>query len=136
MRLPPSALVPQLALAALVGCAAHAGPRPLPARWVRSELVFGLARPDGTLVGADEWEAFVEREIAPRLPAGFTVLEAAGSWRDASGHLLREPARVLLSLHPPGAESSSALDAIRAAWRARFAQEAVLRSDSPAEVSF
>jgi hypothetical protein len=122
-----------LVVVALAGCA---GATARPARWLRTELVFGLARPRGGEVTAAEWQRFVDEEIAPRFPSGFSMLEAAGAWRNAAGTTVREPARVLLILHPINRASDAAIDELRRRYRERFGQESVLRADVPCEISF
>src|SRR5215216_6139779 len=99
--------------------------------WLRTELFFGTAKPDGTAVSAAEWEAFLDAEITPRFPEGLTVLEAAGQWQEADGDIVEERSKVVLLLYPPTAqeESHAEIEAIRAAYERRFGQEAVLRAD-------
>ena len=118
-----------LLLALLAGCAA---PRPA---WMQTDLYFGLTRGDGGEVQPAEFQAFLNEVVTPRFPDGLTVLEARGQWR-AHGQVLREPARMLVVVHPPGPEADAALEAIRADYRRRFAQESVLRVDRPVQVSF
>ena len=56
--------------------------RSLPAN--RSLRLVGLSHEGGPPVSDEEWNAFVRAEIAPRFPAGFTILLAEGHWRDAA----------------------------------------------------
>ena len=85
------ALAVVLLAAVLAGCAAGPG-RTAPASafsaflpagedLMRSELLFGRARPDGTVVTDEEWRAFVDQEVTPRFPDGLTVLPGYGQWR-------------------------------------------------------
>lgn len=112
-------------LLAVSGCAAA------PSCRNHTQLVFGMAIGDGgARVDASAWRDFVETEILPRFPDGFTIMDAEGSWRSAAtGRAVSEPSRVLLVLHPDTADSHGRLDAIAAAYRARFRQESVLRLD-------
>ncbi len=116
----------------LAGCAA------LPAgeRWLRSEVFFGLSRPDGTLVTQAQWQVFMDDVVTPQFPAGLTVIDATGQWRNASGRIDREHSKVLVLLHPPGADSAQRIDAIRAAYRSRFDQEAVMKVTTAVDVVF
>lgn len=126
----PMRTLPLLVLLALLaGCGA---PRPA---WVQTDLYLGLGRADGSVVGADEFQAFLDDAVTPRFPDGLTVIEARGQWRSAGG-VLREPARVLVVVHPPDPATDAALEAIRADYRRRFAQESVLRVDRPVSASF
>ena len=104
--------------------------------WLRTELFFGCAKPDGTAISAAEWEAFLDAEITPRFPEGLTVLEAAGQWQEADGDIIEEHSKVVLLLYPQAAqeESHAEIEAIRAAYEQRFGQEAVLRADEPRPV--
>ena len=99
--------------------------------WLRTDLFFGCAKPDGTAISAAEWEAFLDAEITPRFPEGLTVLEAAGQWQEADGDIIEEHSKVVLLLYPHSAqeESHAEIEAIRAAYERRFGQEAVLRAD-------
>ncbi len=100
-------------------------------RVVDEMLYFGTARPGGT-VGADEWRAFVDEEIAKRLPDGFTTWDALGQSRGATGNVEREDSHVLQVIHAHDASTERALDEVVALYRKRFAQESVLRVRSRA----
>jgi len=103
----------------------------------RLELLFGSTRKDLTPIGEEEWAAFVAAEITPRFPDGLTILTGYGQWRDARGTIVKETSRLLLIWNAPAADSDSRIEAIRAAYKARFGQESVLRADGPAAcVSF
>ena len=83
--------------------------------------------------------AFIERlsgmEVTPRFPDGFTVLSGYGQYRDAAGKIVQEGARMLIVWHAPG-DRNADVEAIREAYKARFVQESVLRSDGANCVSF
>lgn len=104
--------------------------------YVRTELYFGLAKPDGSAVSAAEFQSFVDQDISPRFPAGLTVLDGAGHYRNARGERVEEGTKILVLLYPPSAADSLAVERIRAAYRARFQQESVLRADGQACVSY
>jgi hypothetical protein len=99
--------------------------------WVRTELFFGTAKPDGTAVSEAEWDAFLDAEITPRFPDGLTVLDGAGQWQEADGDIIEERSKVVVLLYPRAAEAEShaEIEAIRTAYEQRFAQESVLRAD-------
>jgi hypothetical protein len=116
----------------LAGCAA-APPCPEGSQAaVLEQLWLGSSRAHGPEVTAQEWSAFVREEIAPRLPQGFTVLEAQGQWRNADGSVAQERTHVLQLLHPDDAGSAAELHQIAGRYRARFDQEAVLHSGQAA----
>jgi hypothetical protein len=115
----------------LVGCAAVSGDR-----WVRSEMYFGLLRPDKTPVTELEWETFVEQVVTPRFPAGLTIFNGAGQWRNSAGHIDREPSKVLVILHPDSESIGAKIDEVRRLYCERFNQEAVMKVTSAARVAF
>jgi hypothetical protein len=127
--------VPPQATPALQGDAA----RPGAARWLRSELYFGIGPvdvPDGG-VGELRGRAFLDREVTPRFPDGLTVFEAYGQWRD-SGQAVpsRLRSRVLVILHEDTPANRAAIDAIRLAWKTATHDQSVLLSSGSVDVSF
>jgi hypothetical protein len=107
--------------------------------WVRTELFFGTARPDGTEVSEAEWNAFLDEEITPRFPDGLTVQTGRGQWFDGET-IVEERSKILILFYPLefASESSAEIEAIRAAYEEAFQQQSVLRSDDsrPVCVSF
>ncbi|KRE89223.1 hypothetical protein ASG87_06080 [Frateuria sp. Soil773] len=102
---------------------------------VRDELYFGTAMPQGQ-VSPGDWDRFLRDTVTPRFPQGLTVSAASGQWRGADGGIVREPAYAVTLVHPDDDASEQAVRAIAGAYKARFAQEAVLRVRSPACASF
>lgn len=109
--------------------------RPGEARSIHDLMYFGTSRASG-IVSAEEWSAFLRTSVTPRFPSGLTVWEASGQWRDADGAMVREGSYVLSVVHPDDQTSEAAVRAIGAEYKARFAQEAVLRVRSVACASF
>jgi Protein of unknown function (DUF3574) len=64
----------------------------------RTELFFGLRKPNGTEVNNAEFQLFLvggaspveNREVTPRFPDGFTVMSGQGQFKDARGSILQE----------------------------------------------
>jgi hypothetical protein len=119
----------------LAGDAAHPATT---AGWMRTELYFGL----GTAGHADgvsevDWRAFLDKEVTPRFPSGLTVIDAYGQWQGS-----KQPAperlrsKIVVLLHADAPAQSEAIDAIRAAWKAKTGDQSVLRVTQPAQVSF
>jgi hypothetical protein len=111
----------------------------IPARdWVRTELYFGLSRPDGSVITDAEWAGFVNASVAPRFPAGFTVVPAQGYFgsRDQAPH--SEPTRLLILFHDPAAPDRATDDitALATEFARQFDQESVLRVDAPVRATF
>jgi hypothetical protein len=105
---------------------------------VRTELYFGLGRAGGQ-DGVDEaaWRAFLDKEVTPRFPSGLTVIDAYGQWQgvnQSQPERLRSKLVVLLYADAPA--QRAAVDAIRAAWKAKTGDQSVLRVTQPADVSF
>lgn len=105
--------------------------------WQRTELYFGLSRRDAPEVTADEWRDFILSEVVPAFPGGFTELTAQGFFRE-DGKSQRESVRVLVILNPPEqlTVANQKLDAISRSYCNRFNQDAVLRADSEARLTF
>ncbi len=115
------------------GLTCHAKSKPME----RLELLFGSGRKNMNPVSDDDWAAFVAAEITPRFPDGLTMLTGYGQWRDTAGSLVKETSRLLLIWYAPAADAETRIEEIRAAYRARFGQDSVLRADGPqACVSF
>ena len=116
----------------LVGC----GTAPAGQRWARSEVFFGLSRPDGTIITATEWQSFVNEVVTPKFPSGLTIVDSAGQWRNAAGRIEREPSKMLVLFHPANPAIEAQIDEIRALYCQRFSQEAVMKVTSAAKVAF
>lgn len=113
----------------LAGCVSSAA-------WKRSEMYFGLQRRDGSPVTEREWASFVEQVVTPRFPAGLTVFDGAGQWRNAASRIEREPSKVLVIFHPNSAAIDAKIDEVRRLYCERFNQEAVMKVTSVAQVAF
>lgn len=115
---------------ALAGCA--------PCRDAQlAQLYFGRGLPGGGEVSDSDWAGFVARELAPRFPDGFTVIDAAGAWRDpATGAVVRERTKLVQIAGPAGAGARQRLDAVRAAYKAAFSQSSVGLVTTPSCAEF
>jgi hypothetical protein len=113
--------------------------RPAQAQWLRTELYFSVGSIDGKegLVSPARWREFLDREVTPRFPDGFSVLDAYGQWRDKGA---KEPERlstkVIVILHENSVQRSRDIEAIRLAYKRITGDLSVLRLSQPAEVSF
>ena len=108
--------------------------------FIRTELFFGSAKPDGTVVTEADWQQFLNTHITPRFPDGLTVLSGFGQFRNSDGIIVRERSTVLILLYPVQTRRSSSekIEQIRRLYKAAFQQESVLRADDilPVKVSF
>jgi Protein of unknown function (DUF3574) len=118
--------------AALCGSSGTAG-------YVRTELFFGKSIPGGGTVTDAAFAQFLDQEVTPRFPTGFTVVSARGQYRETNGVINHEESVMLILLYPRGSASdaSEKIDEIRALYDKSFRQESVLREDEqPSCVSF
>jgi len=110
------------------------------AKYYRIELYFGMNKGIDAVITEDAWNKFLETEVTPRFPQGFTVFESYGQFRDASNKIVREPSRVLIIFYEKKERQpvNRRVDEIREAYKKQFAQESVLRLDftKPVDVSF
>jgi uncharacterized protein DUF3574 len=102
----------------------------------RLELLFGTSRPQGGAVTEWEWSTFLDTEVTPRFPAGLTVLNGPGQWRGSDGSLAKERSKMLVIWHEYSDRAEADIEAIRSAYKLRFAQESVMRVDGISCVSF
>jgi Protein of unknown function (DUF3574) len=125
-----------LALSAGAGTAQEPACRPPQKPMLDIELFFGR-NVGGTLGVTDKlWSQFLAREVTPRFPDGLTVIDAAGQWRRADGHIVRERSKVLRILVPADAVIASKIDAVIDAYKRRFRQQSVGLVTRPACASF
>lgn len=97
-------------------------------------LYFGTETPSGH-VTPEAWMQFISDMVTPRFPDGFSVWQASGQWRSASGEVIHEPSYVLSLVHSDGAAPDKAVQEIILSYKTRFQQEAVLRVKSHTCVS-
>ena len=100
--------------------------------FVRTELFFGTARPDG-VVTEEEFRNFVDVEVTRRFPDGLTVLKGDGQFRGQDNVIIKETSFVLILLYPYEGfdKSSQRIQRIRDLYKEQFGQESVLRVDDP-----
>jgi hypothetical protein len=96
----------------------------------RTELFLGLHKPNGTDVNNTEFQQFLDREVTPRFPDGFTVISGEGQFKDTRGAILQERSKLLILLYPITATSSQQIEQIRKAYITAFQQQSVLRADN------
>lgn len=73
---------------ALTGCHTPSGQA-----WVRSKIYFGQTKPSGAHITPTDWQTFLDEVVTPQFPAGLTVYDAAGQWRNATGQIDREASK-------------------------------------------
>ena len=128
---PGSTIAKQLPTNSQAICEA-AGGKPV----MRTELFLGLRKPNGTTVNGVEFQKFLDREITPRFPDGFTLLTGQGQFKNAQGVILPEQSKLLILLYPVATTSSQQIEQIRQAYTSAFQQQSVLRADELSCASF
>lgn len=102
----------------------------------QTTLYFGLNRPSGPVITADEWQRFVDNDVTPRFRDGLTVFDARGQWLGNDGKVAREPSKALMLIHASDSASEKGIEALRGIYKSRFAQESVMRVDESVCVQF
>lgn len=109
-------------------------------KFIRTELYFGRNIPSGGTVSESDWQKFVDDVLTSRFPDGLTVLDADGQWRGKDGSIAREESKVIVLLYPRKLRKAMnvKIEEVRAEYKRRFAQEAVMRIDitGSVEVTF
>ncbi|WP_344533112.1 DUF3574 domain-containing protein [Streptomyces albiaxialis] len=107
--------------------------------YIETRLYFGTADPDGGPPVTDrQFRAFIDKHVTPRFPEGLTIQDGRGQWKDKRGTIERERAYELTVMYPESEAPThdGDIQRIRSAYKRLFNQEAVLRSDDTARVSF
>ena len=115
-------------LAALSACVGAPDCAPPSAPATLFSLYFGRSMPDGGEVDKAASRAFLDGEVTPRFPDGFTVLKARGAWRDGTrGTTSFEASNVLeIVVIETRAAARAKADEIAGAYKRRFRQQSVL----------
>lgn len=91
-----------------------------------AQLLFGRNVEGQVRVREVEWLDFVAREVTPRFPDGFTVIDATGQWRDARrGSILHEASKLIEIVLPGADDDRGKIEAIADAYKRRFKQQSV-----------
>lgn len=102
----------------------------------QTTLYFGLNRPAGPAITAAEWQAFVDQQVTPRFKSGLSVFDAKGQWLGNDDKLARENSKALMLIHGPDAASEQNIEVLRSRYKQQFAQDSVMRVDTPVCVAF
>lgn len=105
--------------------------------YVQTMLVFGLSKPGGAVTEA-EWQYFVDSYITPRYRQGLTIIDTDGQWMMQTGEVIKEDSRSIILLYGADAraENDKNIEFIIDTYKKLHQQEAVLRIDTAADVSF
>jgi hypothetical protein len=126
-----------LTVLALSGCAGMPSmclPGLMPT--AQAQLFFGRNVAGREGVSDDDWRRFVDEEVSPRFPDGFSVADVDGQYRNASGTIVRERSKQLIIVTRGSSGDTMKLNAIRDAYKRRFNQESVLLTNFPVCAGF
>ncbi|MES2774262.1 MAG: DUF3574 domain-containing protein [Bacteroidota bacterium] len=99
-------------------------------QWVQTDLYFGMAKPDGSMIADSSWNQFVARHISNVFRDGFTEIKAEGKWLDTlTKQIISEPSHVIIVINKMTRRLSADIDSLINAYKAIFQQQAVLRVD-------
>lgn len=129
------ALAAAILMLGLAGCAVAPKPAcPAGQAQLRTAQLFLSARPPAKISDADI-RRFVDAEVTPRFPEGVTVVDGGGQWKGDENRLIREAAKVVMIVLPEKGDPAGKVEAVRAAYRAKFRQDSVVVMPPPACVT-
>lgn len=105
-------------------------------KFIGHRLFFGCGSGNVEVVGDEAWDALLATEITSRFPDGLTVLDVAGQWREDSGNIIRERAKLVIILAPPHAGAGLRAREIAESYKRSFNQQSVLRTSSEVCATF
>ena len=88
------------------------------------------------MVSEEAFERFLSKVVTPLFPAGLSVVDGAGQFRDREGRLIREPTKLLILLVPDAADVAPDVETIATAYKERFDHQSVLHAEQPVCVAF
>lgn len=99
---------------------------------LRGSLFFGCDS-RGKLIPSADWQSFVDRNVAPLFPSGFTVSDTTGGYRMDDGTVIREPSHVVDVIFPAAMSDivTANLHKVAKAYAWQFQQESVLLTVQP-----
>ena len=102
----------------------------------RVELLFSHPEPTATETGDQLLTRFLDQEVSPRFPEGFTLHDVKGQWRGPDGRIDKSNSHVLVIWYKPSATAESSIEIIRNAYKKNFSQISVMRVDGEDCVAF
>ncbi|WP_162794105.1 DUF3574 domain-containing protein [Runella rosea] len=124
-------LIFSLLLLTLTSCTVFKGEK-----MTKTELYFGLSKPDGSMISSNAWQAFADTVIAKTFTEGSTIIDGQGQWLGHNGKLVSEPSKILIVLSKLTPERSQQIESIREKYKKYYQQEAVMRVDEQLKVAF
>lgn len=104
---------------------------------VVAELLFGRNIADRPGVSESAFRRFLDAEVTPRFPDGFTLLDTYGQFRAAgSSRIVKESGKYLMIALADAASEMTRVREIADAYKRRFRQQSVAIITRPSCVSF
>lgn len=104
--------------------------------WSQTTLYLGRGI-SGASIGDEAFRAFIEEEVTPRFPSGFTLSHGEGAWKNTMlKNTIYEKSTMLIVLHPGSKTERQVLREIANAYRTRFHQQAVIEARHNVCVAF
>ena len=104
---------------------------------VKTELYFGRTIGIGGFVTSGQWELFVTQHIAPRFPAGFSIIDVAGRWKCVqSGQVIKEQTKLVVLCHHKTDNDDRQLLSIITEYKSLFDQDSVMLVEYDVQVAF
>lgn len=91
---------------------------------LRAELFFGRTIGDRFGVTDRLWQIYVDRELTPRFPEGFTVIDGRGQWREDDA-VMREASKIVIMVMPDSADARTRIATAMNAYIKQFRQKSV-----------
>jgi hypothetical protein len=95
--------------------------------FIQEDLYFGRNIPGGGEVSTSQFQTFVDSVVTPRFPAGLTLFDANGQFRNSTGTTIQERSKVLSLFVDNTSAFQASINGIAAAYRQQFKQESVLQ---------
>ncbi|MDM8523949.1 DUF3574 domain-containing protein, partial [Desulfococcaceae bacterium HSG8] len=79
---------------------------------VKTDLYFGLGKPDGEVVSESEWKRFSSRHITPKFKKGLSIKNAEGQWMTLAGKIINEKSKILTLMHEGDEDTNLSIEKI------------------------
>lgn len=105
-------------------------------KMTKTELYFGLTKPDGSTVAESAFQAFADSVISKTFTEGCTIIDGYGQWLGFNGKLISEPSKIVIVISKLSAQRSRGIEQVREKYKKYYQQESVMRVDEFLKVNF